>query len=280
MRCARRADRSRRATAAAHGPQIQVTDDGNKIVTRQIIPDAPYGNSLTAEKSVYVLPILQATIGSPTTDYWTVMPNNTTDPILAINEFPFGPGLAYGYGHTFADGFHFNVDITKPLERWNGTAFDNNSGPEAVGAFRGDSASSPDQFTVTGEATPAQSLAFGTIAPSYNSDSHSSLRFRLLGDGTSAIVAPANGIYLLKLQISSTQPGLAPSDEFSLLLVKNTSAGAVSAAVAALGVAADRVQYLAVPEPATAAIAVSALLTLAVCSRLNATKQSPRSYEH
>ncbi|HEY4234062.1 MAG TPA: hypothetical protein VGM76_11585 [Lacipirellulaceae bacterium] len=267
-------------SAWAHGPQIQVTDDNHKIVTRQIIPDAPYGNSLTAETSVYVLPIRQATSGSPTTDYWTVMANSAIDSILDISEYPFGPGLAYGYGHTFADGFHFSVSVTTPLEHWNGASFVNNPGPEAVGAFRGDSSSSPDQFAVTGAGVPAQSLAFGNITSTYNSDSHSSLRFRLLGDGTSALVAPADGIYLLKLQISSTQPDLAPSDEFSLLLVKNATAANVLTAVANLGVTANHVQYLAVPEPPTAALAVTGLLVFVACGRRHATKFWPRSYGH
>ena len=97
--------------ACAHGPQIQLTDTNDKIVTRTLISNAPYGDSLTDAKSVYVLPILKAVSGSPSTDYWTVMPNSSIDPILGSSQFQFGPGLAYGYGHTFADGFHFNVNV-------------------------------------------------------------------------------------------------------------------------------------------------------------------------
>ena len=40
------------ASAFAHGPQIQVTDDGGKIVTRQLIADAPYGAADVAKERV------------------------------------------------------------------------------------------------------------------------------------------------------------------------------------------------------------------------------------
>jgi hypothetical protein len=253
--------------AQAHGPQMQVTDTNNKITTRAIIPEPPYDNSLTPEKSAYVLPILQAVTGSTTTNFWTVMPNSTIDPILQTSEFQFGPGLAYSYGQSFTSGFHFNVSFTTPLKRWNGTTFVNNPGPEAVGAFRGDSTSAADQVVVTGSGVPAQSLLFSNIAANYPADSHSSMRFRLLGDGTSALVAPADGIYLLSLQISSTQPGLAPSDPFSLVLYKNTSPTDLAAAVTGLGIDLSRVQFLSVPEPTAALLAASGLAGLAIWFR-------------
>jgi hypothetical protein len=253
--------------AQAHGPQMQVTDTNNKITTREIIPEPPYDNSLTPEKSTYVLPILQAVTGSPTTNYWTVMPNSTIDPILQTSEFQFGPGLAYSYGQSFTSGFHFNVSFTTPLERWNGTTFVNNPGPEAVGAFRGDSTSAADQVVVTSSGVPAQSLLFNNIAANYPADSHSSMRFRLLGNGTSALVALADGIYLLSLQISSTQPGLASSDPFSLVLYKNASSADLAAAVTGLGVDPSRVQYLSVPEPTAALLAASGLVGLVMWLR-------------
>ena len=240
------------SVAYAHGPQIQVTDTNDKITTRTLLTEDPYGDSLTAPKSVYVLPILKAVSGAPSTDYWTVMPNSTIDPILSISQFQFGPGLAYGYGHTFTEGFHFNVSFTDSLKTWDGSSFVNDPGPEAVGAFRGDATSSPDQVVLTGSGIPAQSLVFSNISATYNSDSHSSMRFRLLGDGSSALVPPAVGLYLLQLQITSTQPGLAASDPFYFLLYKNASPGSLDAAVASLGVDSSLVQYVPVPEPAAA----------------------------
>jgi hypothetical protein len=245
----------------AHGPQIQVTNDGNKIVTRNLIPAAPYGNSLTAPKSVYVLPIEKVVGGSPATDFWSVLPNSSIDPITHVSEYQFGPGLAYGYGHTFDSGQHFNVDFTDALLRWNGSSFAANPGLEEIGAFRGDSTSAADTAFTT-DSGPFQGLVFGNISSTYNAESHSSMRFRMLGNGTSALEEPADGIYLLKFQISSTQSQLAASDIVQLVLHKNATSQALDAAVASLGVNSALVQYVAVPEPATAALLLS---PLAIC---------------
>jgi hypothetical protein len=257
--------------ACAHGPQIQITDTGDKIVTRTLIPNAPYGDSLTAAKSVYVLPILQAVSGSPSTDYWTVMPNSSVDPILGSTQFQFGPGLAYGYGHTFADGAHFTVNFVSPLQRWDGTEFINDSGPEAVGAFRGDATAPADQLVISGTSSASQSLPFSNISSTYDSDAHSSLRFRILGDGVSALVAPPNGLYLLTLQIASTQPGLAVSDPIYFLLDKNADAAQIDSAVASLHINLALVQFVNVPEPCDITLAAIGVIgATTVRSRRNA----------
>ena len=130
MLCARCLCFDRRIDGHAHGPQIQVTNTGNKIITRELILEGQYSTSLTSPKSVYVIPILQAVTGNPSTAYWTVMPNPAIDSILGISGFQFGPGLAYGYGHTFDSGQHFNVNFMGSLKRWNGAVFVNNPGPE------------------------------------------------------------------------------------------------------------------------------------------------------
>jgi hypothetical protein len=257
--------------AWAHGPQIQVTDTGEKIVTRTLISNAAYGDSLTDQKSVYILPILKGLSGSPSTDYWTVMPNSVIDPILGSSEFQFGPGLAYGYGHTFSDGFHFTIDILGALQRWNGSAFVNDAGPESVGVLRGDATSSPDQLVISGTSGGSQSLPFSNIASTYDGDSHSSMRFRLLGDGASALVAPADGLYMLTLQVTSNQPGLAFSDPINFLLYKNASTSSVNAAVASLNVNSALVQFVPVPEPS--------VLVLAACGVLSTTLTHPRRRE-
>ena len=49
--------RSLPAAASAHGPQIQITNDNNKIVTRALHQDGDYSLALTAPKSVYVMPL-------------------------------------------------------------------------------------------------------------------------------------------------------------------------------------------------------------------------------
>jgi hypothetical protein len=252
--------------ANAHGPQIQITDTNNKIITRELNPVGPYGNSLTAQKSVYVIPILQAVTGNPATAYWQVMPNPDIDPILGVSGYQFGPGLAYGYGHTFDAGQHFNANFTDSLKRWNGTTFANNPGPEEMGAFRGDS-TTPADTAFTTDGPPFQGLAFSNISATYNAESHSSMRFRVLGDGTSALVAPQDGLYLMQLQITSTQPGLAASDPFYFLLYKNVFSDSVNAAVTSLGVDPSLVQYLPVPEPAAVILAAGGLVGVLMYGR-------------
>jgi hypothetical protein len=242
------------STARAHGPQIQVTNTNNKIVTRELIPAGSYGNSLTGQKSVYVIPILQAVTGNPPTAYWQVMPNSAIDPILNVSAYQFGPGLAYGYGHTFDSGQHFNVNFTDSLKRWSGAAFVNNTGPEEIGAFRGDP-TTPADTAFTTDSAPFQGLVFSNISATYNAEAHSSMRFRVLGNGTSALVEPQDGLYLMRLQITSTQPSLAASDSFYFLLYKNASAESLSSAVSSLGVDPSLVQYLPIPEPAAAILA-------------------------
>ncbi len=236
------------STASAHGPQIQVTNTSNKIITRELIPAGPYGNSLTAPKSVYVMPILKSNSGNPSTDYWLVTPNNAIDPILQVSAFQFGPGLAYGFGHTFDSGQHFNVNFLDSFKTWDGAAFVNNPGPEEIGAFRGDS-TTPADTAFTTDVSPYQGLAFSNISATYNAESHSSMRFRVLGNGASALVEPSDGLYLVKLQATSTQSLLAASDPFYFLLYKNASPASLSSAVASLGVDSSLVQYLPIPEP-------------------------------
>src|SRR3954471_1656796 len=69
-------------TALAHGPQLQVTNDNGRIVTRQLIADAPYSNSLTAMKSVYVMPLAEFN------GVWYSRPNSSIDPVLGVSAFP------------------------------------------------------------------------------------------------------------------------------------------------------------------------------------------------
>ena len=47
------------ASAYAHGPQIQITNDSNKIVTREIVDESSYSTALSYPKSVYVMPLAQ-----------------------------------------------------------------------------------------------------------------------------------------------------------------------------------------------------------------------------
>jgi hypothetical protein len=61
-------------------------------------------------------------------------------------------------------------------------------------------------------------------------------------------------VYLVTMQVSSTQPGLSASDPYYFVLNKNAAAADVVAAVQSLGVAPGLVQWL-VPEPGCAVLA-------------------------
>ena len=68
------------STAFAHGPQIQITNDNNKIVTRQLLNDGPYSDTLTPPKSVYVMPLLELD------GTWYSRPNNSQ--VADVPAFP------------------------------------------------------------------------------------------------------------------------------------------------------------------------------------------------
>src|SRR5687767_3677202 len=105
------------SAARAHGPQIQITIDNSKIVTRELILDGPYSSSLTAPKLVYVMPLLE--FGGR----WYSRPNNTPSATIpGTPAFPSGPGLAYGYDlanggpQAFAEGSVLSVYLTGFLQ--------------------------------------------------------------------------------------------------------------------------------------------------------------------
>ncbi len=67
--------------AAAHGPQIQITGESGKITTRRLLLDGPYSTTLTAETSVYVMP-LKEHLG-----VWYSRPNGEINPVLQAPVF-------------------------------------------------------------------------------------------------------------------------------------------------------------------------------------------------
>ena len=253
------------SAACAHGPQIQITNDNNKIVTRALHKDGDYSLALTTPKSVYVMPVV-ANGG-----VWYSKINNAIDPITQLPAFPSGPGLAYGYDladggpQAFAADSVLSVGFLDGLKIWNGSAFVD-AGAIQLKAFRGSNANitTPDaNFAVTSDVGPFDSLSLAPVAANYGSDGaevHASLRWALLGNGTSPTSNSPDGVYLLKLQISSTQVGLAPSDPYYFVLSKNPKPGYLAAAVNSLGFASPLVQV--VPEPATAMLIAMSLLCL------------------
>jgi hypothetical protein len=261
------------ATAAsAHGPQIQITNDNNKIVTRALHKDGDYSLALTAPKSVYVMPLL------PTGSIWYSRPNTALNPVTLQSAYSSGPGLAYGYDladggpQAFAAGSILSVGFLDGLNLWDGASFVD-AGATQLKAFRGSNASivsPPEEFAVTSDAGPFDSVSLAPVVANYGGgahpeEAHASLRWALLGDGTSPTSAAPDGVYLLKLQLSSTQDGLAPSDPYYFVLHKNASTGAVAAAVNSLGFAPGLVQV--VPEPLAGMLAMIGIVGASFITR-------------
>jgi hypothetical protein len=254
--------------AFGHGPQIQISNDNNKIVTRELHLDGPYSTALTSPKSVYVLPLL------PLDGVWYSRPNNTpSTTIPGLPEFPSGPGLAYGYDvadggpQAFDQGSVLSIGFADGLKRWSGATFAD-AGATQLKSFRGSNvnvSSPPENFAITSDSGPFDSVSLAAVAAGYGSDGaevHGTIRYALLGDGTAPTSGSPDGVYLLTMQISSTQPGLSASDPYYFVLSKNGGAADVFAAVHSLGVAPDLVQWL-VPEPSSAALLATSMFGFA-----------------
>jgi hypothetical protein len=248
--------------ASAHGPQLQITIDAGRIVTRNILIDSPYAH-LTAPKSAYVMPLLEYD------GAWYSRPNGEMNALLDIPVYFSGPGLAYGYDQDdggprlFDDGTALLLNFADGLKRWDGTAFVD-PGSEQVQAFRG-SAGAPSALAVTSDSGPFESLAFPPIPADYGVDAHSSARFRLLGDDADPLGSSQDGVYLLSLSISSTQAGLAESDEFYFVLHKNTQPADLAAAVSSLELDAALVQIVPEPSPVALIAGITACIILIRC---------------
>jgi hypothetical protein len=241
----------------AHGPQIQTTLDNGKIVTRRLIGDGPYSDSLTSPISAYVIPL------GETGGVWYSRPNTALLP-GGLPEFNSGPGLAYGYGYDaltnpapFPVGSQFVLGFAAGLKSWNGVAFVD-AGATELEAFRGSGVNLV--VARTSETGPYADIKFPTvISPgtgiSFAGDGdevHTSVSYRMLGDGSSTTSALADGIYLASLQLGSTAAGVTASDPFYFVLTKNAPNNEIAAAVAGLGVA--RGQVLFAPEPTAAGL--------------------------
>jgi hypothetical protein len=251
------------APACAHGPQLQITNDNGKIVTRQVILEEPYSSSLTPPKSVYVMPLLEFA------GAWYSRPNNVPSATVpGAPEYPSGPGFAWGYDmvdggpQAFAEGSVLSVSFTNGLQRWNGTTSFVDAGDTQLKAFRGSNAnisSPPENFAITSDGAPFDSVSLAATAANYEPGVHGSLRFALLGDGASPTSASPDGVYLLSMQLGSTQAGLSASDPYYFVLHKNAAMQQVRGAVKSLDFPSELVQWI-VPEPGiTALVAISAI---------------------
>lgn len=238
--------------ACAHGPQIQITIDDSKLVTRQLHLDGDYSLAITPPKSVYVMPLV------PLDGVWYSRPNNSL--LAGIPQFPSGPGLAYGYDQAdggdraFAAVSVLSVQFADGLKLWNGVSFVD-AGATQLKGFRGSNPAIDTpaaNFAVTSDSGPFDSVSLAAISDSYNAEAHGSLRWALLGDGASPTSASPDGVYLLSMQLTSTQDGLASSDPYYFLLHKNASPEAIQGAVKTLGLPSAVIQH--VPEPSAMAM--------------------------
>ena len=229
--------------ASAHGPQMQITVTGGKIVTRDLMIDV--FTPLTSPRSVYVMPAVEvADIDFPTA--WRAGPD--TNPVN-----PNGPGIAYGVGGTFAPGSTLTLAFLEELKLWDGTAFVSASATE-LAMLR---TANPGPASLTGNAGfsgGADPSATITIPASYADESHNSVTYVLLGDGMNPASPVADGLYRTALRFTSSDAAVAPSDPFYLLISKRAETQ-LGAAIASMGVDPSAVQYLAIPEPSALVLA-------------------------
>lgn len=242
--------------AYAHGPQLQVTLDNNKITTRQILDDDYTSAGVTAAKSVYVIPVLPLSfIGQPVA---RVKPSNGQT---------FGPGLAYGIDQLDGGSRDFTAPFSlhvAGLEIWDGASFVA-TGAEQLGLLASSSNVNPDST----KTTAAGADLTLSVSATYDVMAHSSARYTLLGDGLDPYAASRDGVYLATLQLSGTQtPSVTPSDLFYFVLNKNASPDALAAAVGSLGFAPELIQV--VPEPTAALLG---FVSLACCAGLRSLRR-------
>jgi hypothetical protein len=236
------------AVASAHGPQMQVTVTGGKIVTREVMIGVY--SPLTAPKTVYAMPAALVTDNNfPTA--WRAAPD-------ANPANPFGPGVAYGEGGTFAPSTTLTLSFLDELKVWDGAAFAS-AGATELAMLR---TSNPGPTSLTGNAGisgTSDPLATVAIPAMYTADAHASVTYVLLGDGANPASAVADGLYRAALQFTSSDTSVQPSDPFYVLISKGADTQ-LDAAIASMGVDAALVQ--AIPEPAAASLAALALSLL------------------
>jgi hypothetical protein len=190
----------------AHGPQMQITIDGGKIVTREVFADEPY-TPFAPEQWLYHFNMAQRALGDAN-DGWYAQPS-------AATAFT-GPGIATELGG-FATGSVISLRFTDGLKIWNGSAFVD-PGAEQIEAFRG---LPKVAGAISSDGGPFNSFAFTAIANSEHE--HKTARFRLLGDGAGSNTPSDDGMYLIAMQLATDQPGVDASHPFYFLLNKNAS---------------------------------------------------------
>ena len=187
----------------------------------------------------------------------------------------FGPGFTYGYDQLANPGgtrlFTANLELhLDGLRIWDGSAFVD-TGMEQLGLRQSSSNTAADTLqTIVGDVhLPIP------VSATYTADSHSSVRYQLLGDGLSETVASRDGVYLVTLKLSGmqTMPSLMPSDTFYYILGKNVAYDDLTVVVnsfaASQGISSNLVQFApnVVPEPGTVTLIAMSLLGISALPR-------------
>lgn len=282
------------ASVFAHGVQTQITFNPatGKIETRQVVStstDVPtndfvYGTSTAPLARVFVIPLLDSQL--PLGNGYYTRPTDVRDPITTAPIHASGPGLTYrfesqtagtGWSHSGSttlpnlSGTNFTYSFTDALKLWSGSTW-NDPGDEQLQVVRNGGTGTFTPATVnaiTSDTGPFASMpltAVSATAPGASSNPHSSIAFRLLGDGVNSAAASDDGIYLASLKLSSnatigtTGVAVDDSDTFYMVLYKNRSladaATVANSFASSNGIPLAQVQ-LAVPEPASLAAIVS-----------------------
>jgi hypothetical protein len=260
-----------------HGDQVQITFNPatGRIETRSIVHTASLPTTITDLRRVYVMPFRTIIGGSG--DGWYTRTNEETN-AFGVPLYPTGPGIAYQYesqlpgtGWSFSgsgslpnlQASNFSYQVTDGLKEWNSSGFVD-PGVEQMQIFRGDGTTVPTIMSNTTDSGPFSALAMSSIT-SLSSNSHSSIGYRLLGDGTNfGLSGPAagdDGVYLLSLSLQSTAAGVNPSDPFYYVMYKNVDQSVALAAAQGLGLDPSLIQVT--PEPGSMGLLLG-LATLAV----------------
>jgi hypothetical protein len=207
------------------------------------------------------------------------MPNNSRLP-NGDPEFLGWPGFMYGHGYNaisnpepFPVGSRFILGFADGLQDWNGSAFED-AGSTELEAYRGPS-NAPTALAKTSDSGPFQNLLFpgaaGLTFTAEGNDTHNTVHFRMLGDGTSLNSPLADGIYLLTLQVDNNSASVSASDPYYFVLHKDANPAELSEAVASLGFGPDAVQVI--PEPAAMVLALVGLT--GVCGSVRTRRRRP-----
>lgn len=235
------------ALVLAHGTQIPIAIEDNKIVTYEWGVNGDDTISGKSHDRLFTIPLAQYTaVDNPATPAF-----DESSPSGWYGHQPAGdvtntlyshPGLAYGRS-TFAPSSVLTVTFVDQAKVWDGSDFVATGG-ERVQGLRGGNFSAP---FANGRDSDGNVLGSGisiTLPASISLTAHSTIRWRML-DSTGASTGPIDdGIYLAMLQISTDQIGVESSLPYAFLFTKNASSTDIAAAEAF-------VSANIIPEPAS-----------------------------